>query len=89
MIPTHISNAMALDPLDALIDLCDAAPVEGYDRVAAWLETKIYAEQVKANEAGDRAAFDHAKHRAVAAAHYRARICAALQLTETGQEMSA
>lgn len=72
-------------PLDALIDLCDAAPTEGDDRLAVWLETKVHAEQVKANEAGDLAAFRRAQGRAVAAAYYRARICTALNLTTTGE----
>lgn len=85
MKPIPPTDLIAVDPLDALIDLCDAAPADGDDRVAAWLETCVYAEQVKANDAGDAVAFERAKGRGIAAAHYRTRICAALNLTTTGQ----
>ncbi len=77
------------DPLDALMDLCDAAPTEGDDRLAVWFETRIHAEQRAAVDAGDQVAFERAKARAIAAAHYRARICTALALTATGERQAA
>lgn len=87
MIPDE--GTIASDPLDALIDLCDAAPTEGDDRLAVWFETKLHAELVAAAESDDEAAVDRAKLRAVAGGYYRARICTALRLSETGEPRRA
>lgn len=84
----HMIAAMAqrdrTDYLDALMDLCDAAPTEGDDRLAVYFETQLHAEQTAAAKRGERAAFDRAKNRVRAAAHFRAQICTALALTQTG-----
>jgi hypothetical protein len=89
IVPEHIAD----DALDALIDLCDEAPTEGDDRIAAWLETRVHAEQTAAAEAQDLDAFRLAQGRTIAAAHYRARVCTALTLTTcsplAGEEVAA
>lgn len=89
MIPAAPPDGIALDPLDALIDLCDAAPTEGDDRLATYFETRLHDEQTAAAKAGDADRFVRAKARCVAAAHYRARICTALDLTMTGEPRRA
>ncbi len=83
-----VTDTLIGDPLDLLIDI-SRAPVEGDDRLATWFETRIHAEQADAAEAKDLVAFERAKKRSVAAAFYRARICVALKLTDTGQARSA
>ena len=79
MKPAPAEVLLDADPLNALFDLA-AAPIEGDQKIATWLESQLHDEQVSCAKASDAKAFERARNRTVMGSMARHRICEQLNI---------